>query len=249
MMKRLILGLMLGLGVAAAGQNHQDVLHDSARTVVDRYLQLLNIDGLPQDSLLVMETAITFYGEKDTIWMRRWYEAPGKMRVEVWNHGKLETGLTTNGTDRWRRYLPAYESWESLNQEGFDYKLLGYDFRGPLYDWRGKGATLTWNGTTTLKGMPLQVVKVECPNMLDRYYMFEPESGLLTLIFEAGETDSTTYTKPRDNRIDWKSIHEYQPLANGMLPSLESFMRNGTLTIMSSTMHFEEKNPDIFEKD
>lgn len=247
-MKKIALGLLLMLPMLGQAQNHQDLLDDSATAVVERYLQMLNIDELPQDSLLVMETAITFYGEKDTIWMRRWYAAPEKFRVEVWNRNRLETGLLSNGKDRHRRYLPAYESWESIKKEDFTKRMIGYDFRGPLYNWRGKGATLTWNGSTTLKGEPLQVVKVECPDMYERYYMFEPGSGLLTLIFET-DIQKKSFDAPNENHIDWKSIHEYQPLATGILPSLESFMRDGVLTIMSSTMHFEPLNNDIFEKD
>ena len=49
--------------------------------------------------------------------------------------------------------------------------------------------------------------------------------------------------------IDWKSIHEYQPLEHGLLPSLESFMRDGVLTIMSSTTHFEKLDDQLFEHD
>ena len=239
---------MLLAPLAGWGQNHEDLLNDTAQTVVERYLAMLNIDGLPQDSLLVMETAITFYGEKDTIWMRRWYAAPEKFRVEVWNRGKLETGLVTNGKDRFRYYVESLKSWESTDRDNFAERLQGYDFRGPLYGWRAKGATLTWNGTTTLKGEPLQVVKVNCPAMYERYYMFEPESGLLTLIFET-ETLPEGYSTLLKGHIDWKSVHEYQPLATGILPSLESFMRNGVLTIMSSTTHFEKMDSGLFERD
>ena len=180
--------------------------------------------------------------------MRRWYAAPEKFRVEVWNRGKLETGLVTNGKDRFRYYVESLKSWESTDRDNFAERLQGYDFRGPLYGWRAKGATLTWNGTTTLKGEPLQVVKVNCPAMYERYYMFEPESGLLTLIFET-ETLPEGYSTLLKGHIDWKSVHEYQPLATGILPSLESFMRNGVLTIMSSTTHFEKMDSGLFERD
>lgn len=249
-MKKILLALlaMLAPGLQAMSQNHQDLMDDSAKAAVDRYLAILNIEGLPDDSLLVMETSITFYGEKDTIRMLRWYAAPEKLRVEVWNNGKLETGLVGNGKDRWRRYLPAYGSWESINQAEFYGRMQGYDFRGPLHDWRAKGATLTWNGTTTLKGEPLQVVKVTCPTMFERYYMFEPGSGLLTLIFETDKAADGS-TPRHGGHIDWKSIHEYQPLEHGLLPSLESFMRDGVLTIMSSTTHFEKLDDQLFEHD
>lgn len=246
-MRKIVL-LFLLLPLTMQAQNHQDLLSDTAQQVVERYLRLLNIEGLPQDSLLVMETAITFYGESDTIWMRRWYAAPQKFRVEVWNRGKLETGLVSNGKDRFRKYVPSAKSWESIKLDEFYDCLQGYDFRGHLYNWRAKGATLTWNGTTVLKGEPLQVVKVNCPAMYERYYMFEPESGLLVLIFETDHLEDS-YAPRREGHIDWKSVHEYQPLSKGILPSLESFMRGGVLTIMSSTFHLEKNDPEIFEHD
>jgi hypothetical protein len=34
-----------------------------------------------------------------------------------------------------------------------------------------------------------------------------------------------------------------------MLPSLESFMRDGELTILRTSYHFEAVDPDIFEHD
>lgn len=247
-MKKMLLILLVWLPLTVTGQNQPATGEDTATAVVDRYLQLLNIEALPQDSMLVMETTITFYNSKDTIWMRRWYSAPERFRVEVWNGGKLETSFLSNGKDRFRRYMPRFDSWESFSQSDFYDKLMGYDFRGPLYHWREKGATLTWNGTTTLKGQPLNVVKVSCPAMFERYYMFEPESGLLTLIFETDKLYES-YSAPQQGHIDWKSIHEYQPLSKSLLPSLESFMREGTLTIMSTQIHLEPLDTDIFEKD
>lgn len=247
--KRTIVALLALLPLGLMAQNHRDVLTDSATHVVERYVQMLDIDNLPKDSLLVMETAITTnLDTKDTIWMRRWYAMGERHRIEVWNGKKMEYGLVGNGKDRYRYYMTAYDSWESINAKRFEEKLQGYDFRGPLYHWEEKGARLSWNGRTELKGQPLLVVKVECPNMYNRYYMFEPESGLLTLIFETDELFDGT-KEIRKGHIEWKSYHEFQPLQRGMLPSLESFMRDGVLTIMSTTYHFEAINSDIFERD
>lgn len=248
-MKRII-GMMLALVPAALmAQNHQDLLSDSARMVVDRYVQMLDIDRLPQDSMLVMETAVTTHlDRKDTIWMRRWYAPGERHRIEVWDGKNLTYGVVSNGKDRFRYYRTAYESWDAINRQELEKKLQGYDFRGPLYRWDEKGAHLSWNGTTMLKGQPLQVIKIDCPNMYTRYYMFEPESGLLTLIFETDELyDGTKEIRP--GHIEWKSYHEFQPLRTGMLPSLESFMRDGVLTIMSTTYRFEAIDNNIFERD
>ncbi len=247
--KRMLVALLALMPLTLTAQNHRDMLGDSAKYVVDRFVQMLDIDHLPSDSLLVMETAITTnLSPKDTLWMRRWYAPGERHRVEVWNGEKQDFGLTSNGKDRFRRYLSAYQSWESISQQEFNNKLQGYDFRGPLHHWREKGAQLSWNGSTELKGHSLQVVKVECPNMYTRYYMFEPESGLLTIIFETEEMYGGT-KEITSGHIEWKSFHEYQPLTHGMLPSLESFMRNGELTILRTSYHFEPLDTSVFEKD
>lgn len=243
------MALMMALPLMAWGQNHQDLVDDSARIVVDRYLALLNIEGLPSDSMLVMETAITTsVNSRDTIWMRRWYVPGEQFRVEVWNGDKMDVGLVTNGKDRFKRYLRLDQRWEVTTREELYTKLQGYDFRGPLYDWRGKGAQLIWNGTTTLKGQELQVVKVICPNMYNRFYMFEPGSGLLTLIIENDERwdGKHAYT---ENLIEWKVEHEFQPLLLSLLPSLESFMRKEVLTIMQTSYRLEPIDDNIFERD
>ena len=56
--------------MAAHAQNHAFVIDDTAQYVVDRYLRLMAIDELPEDSLLVLETTVTMGG--DTTLMRRW---------------------------------------------------------------------------------------------------------------------------------------------------------------------------------
>ena len=248
-MKKGLMALLMALPLMAFGQNHQDQLDDSARIVVDRYLTMLNIEGLPADSMLVMETAITTSTNiRDTIWMRRWYAAPEKFRVEMWYEETMTFGLVSNGKDRFKRYLTADKKWEVLTKTEFYKKLQGYDFRGHLYDWRGKGAELIWNGTTTLKGHELQVVKVKCKDMYNRYYMFEPGNGLLTLIIETDETmDGKHFVS--SSRIEWKMEHEFQPLHESLLPSLESFMRNEELTIFQTRYRFEAMDNEIFERD
>jgi len=248
-MKRLMIALLTMVSMGAMAQNHQDVLGDSAKLVVDRYVQMLAIDQLPADSVLVMKTAITTnQSRKDTIWMHRWYGTGERHRIEVWDGSTLDFGLVSNGKDRFRVYSKVDETWESVPIEELNKKLQGYDFRGPLYRWREKGAQLSWNGTTELKGQPLQVVKIECPSMYTRYYMFEPESGLLTLIFETDKVYEG-YGQMKPGHIEWKSVYEYLPVAHGIQPSLESFMRNGVLTILSTVYHFEAMDTTLFEHD
>ena len=84
--------------------------------------------------------------------------------------------------------------------------------------------------------------------MYNRYYMFEPGNGLLTLIIETDETmDGKHFVS--SSRIEWKMEHEFQPLHESLLPSLESFMRNEELTIFQTRYRFEAMDNEIFERD
>ena len=247
-MKKTLIALLLLLPAAMFGQTHVVTASDSAARALDRYQQLLNIDALPQDRMLVIETAIAIGDTKDTIRMTRWYAYPEMMRVEVINDGKMETGLVTNGKDRFKRFRQYNGEWEAVKKSEFDHYFAGFDFRGPLYHWRIKGLTLTWMGNTTLKGQTLQVVKVQGPEMFDRYYMFDPNNGLLTLIIEE-ESPKELYDMYKAGHVEWKAIHEFMPVGESLLPSLESFARKGVLTVLSSQMHFEPLNTELFNRD
>lgn len=246
----LTLLLSLLLPVTLQGQNHQYVVSDSAEYVVDRYLRLLNVDALPADSLLVIETTVTFTGSTDTVTMHRWYMPGQRFRVEVYQKGELQTGLVSNGKDRFSRYNRRGQTWEKIHVEELEDAFRAYDFRGPLYDWRGRNAELTWEGIATVNNHALQSVKVSCPDFYDRHYMFEPESGLLVLIVETEFMPGVSEKAPlNENHIDWKTIHEYQPLGASLLVTQESFARNGMLTVLTSTVHFEPADEALFNRD
>lgn len=53
------------------------------------------------------------------------------------------------------------------------------------------------------------------------------------------------HTKP----VEYKVIHEYLPVNECLVPSQESFMRDGVLTIMNTTAHFEPRNNMTFNQD
>lgn len=223
---------------------------DTAEAVVERYLRLLNYEALPQDSMLVLETTITYHGQPDTFAMKRYYQHGGMMRVEVRLHGQLTNGLCTNGGSRHRIMSPSLGWWSDAEHVDFHTRMQGYDFRGPLYGWRATGTQLSYNGTTTLNGETLQVVRAEQKGHYVRYYMFEEQSGLLVVVLEkdelpAGEQKPMFSVKP----IDFKSIHEYLPVGESLIPSQESFMRDGQLTIMETKAHFEPRNDMLFNRD
>lgn len=245
-MKRTLITLLLLLPAWGFGQRGS--ANDTAARVVDRYLMMLNVEGYSEDSMLVMETAVTIYGDSDTLWMRRWFSPPKKHRVELWYDGQLQEGLIGNDEDVFLRYNAEEKRWKEIREREFAGQVSGYDFRGPLYMWRWNETKLTWNGTTEFNGTPLQVVKASRPGMYDRYYMFEQESGLLTLIVETEEYDASQEPK-KESHIDWKSCHEYLPVSNHLVPSQESFMRDGRLTILNTTAHLEPIRPRFFNRE
>lgn len=247
-MKRIALLLaLLPLGVWA-----QET--DSAQIIVSRYLKMMNYTALPQDSTLVLETTITFHGSNDTFTMRRWFAPPTMMRVEVWCGNKQTDGYCTNGNGRHREYVSRAGWWRDMNHSVFHDKIAAYDFRGPLYDWQLYGIKLSYQGEVTTKGQTLQVVRAEKQGNFTRYYFFEKQSGLLVLLQEKDEVPANDinsqalkelHTKP----VEYKVIHEYLPVNECLVPSQESFMRDGVLTIMNTTAHFEPRNNMTFNQD
>lgn len=243
-MKHIVtIATLLIMGIAACGQTA-----DTAEMIVQRYLDRLGNDRWPADSTLYLETVITSPGSTDTIIMRRWFTPPQMLRVEVRKGRRLQVGLCSNGKDRYRRYHHELNYWVDLQPIDFYDRMIGYDFRGPLHGWKAKGATLTYDGKVKAEGhYDMESVTVEAPNAFKRHYMFEP-SGLLAVIIETDELD-TAYKDVTGSHIDWKCIHEYMTIGGRMLPRLESFMREGRLTVLETTAKLEERNTLIFNQD
>lgn len=223
---------------------------DTAESIVDRYVELLGYSRLPQDSMLTMVTTITSLGSADTFVMKRWFVPPLMMRVEVWHGDTLQNAFCTNGKNRYRIYDPKKGFWSEYDDYIFYEKLHPYDFRGPLYNWRSQGLTLSYKGITKAKGNhALQTVTVEGPGYYTRHYMFEP-SGLLSAIIETDEIDTVEYRRYQDGHIDWKIEHEYMEVAPGvLLPKEESFMRLGLLTVLRTEARLEPRETLLFNKD
>lgn len=240
----LLIALLALLPLTAKGQV------DTAARIVDNYQELLGADRLPKDSMLTMVTTITSPGSHDTFIMKRWYIAPLMMRVEVWLNDTMQTGLCTNGKDRFRIFDPAKGYWEEKKDYQFYEKIEGYDFRGPLHNWRAKGLTATYKGITRAKGdHELQTVTVAGPGVYTRHYMFEP-TGLLAVIIETDELDTVEYHSVGEPHTEWKIMHEYMEVGpSSLLPKEESFLRGGVLTIMQTEAWFEPKKTLLFNKD
>lgn len=242
-MKHLLLCLLLLAPCAARAQ-------DSAAIVVGRYLRLLNAEALPSDSLLIIETTITYRDSRDTHFMRRYYQAPAMMRVEVWQADTLTAGLCTNGTSRFRQYNMLQGWWNDLSEEEFSLALQAYDPRSPLFNYAARGITLSYTGIILIEGHPFHVVRAEQRDHYNRSYFFDRDSGLLTLITESYDMPAGSH-RPMQSLppIEYKFIHQYQPLGESLIPSEESFRREGVLHILNSTLHLAPRNNLLFNQD
>ena len=220
-----------------------------AARIIDRYLAILNIDALPQDSMLVLTTTITKQGGGDTVVMTRLFQKPQMFRVDVRDSHGLQTGLCSNGKDRFRAYPYQGDWWGDIKPEDFYNRLTGFDFRGPLYNWRMNGLELTYLGKVDVdhKGAKLDAVRVVTSTTYPRTYFFE-ESGLLCLIIE-DEVMSDGIPVLKDTHINWKCEHEYGRVGETVLPTLESFLRHGEQTVLSTEMHFEKRDNLRFNQD
>lgn len=248
MIKKTIIALLAVLPMAAAGQG-VETNADTAARIVDRYVGMLNYGALPSDSVLTMRTVVTVGDQGDTFVMLRWFVPPQMMRLEVWKGKRLHAALCTNGKDRYRQYKPDLGYWVTVEKVGFYERLVGYDFRGPLYNWRAHGASLKYKGlTTAMGGHRLETVEVEAPGQYKRYYFFEP-TGLLSVIVETDEIDVDEYKKSDLTRIEWKCFHEYLQIGESLLPKQESFLRQGMLTVEETEAHFEPFDALLFNID
>lgn len=247
-MKKILVLLVFAFPMALAAQDNQP-REDTAAMIIDRYMSILNYDALPHDSLLVLETFITYPQTNDTFVMKRWYMWPQMMRVEIWRGQEQHGGLCTNGHDRYRKFIKSLGYWQDIDADQFYDNLHGYDFRGPLYNWRINGTQLDYQGKVKAPGgQMLESVLVNTPGMFYRYYMFQPD-GLLALIVETEEIDSKKSASFDEVHIEWKCMHEYKLLGKSLFPSQESFMRRGTLTVMETSAHFEARNELLFNID
>lgn len=244
-MKKRLIALMLTLLPLAAGAQ------DTAVAIVERYLQMINSDGLRPDSTLVVETEITFHGSTDTLRMRRMEARGGMHRVEMWRGDSLTMGFCTNGTTRFRKYAAHMGWWNDVDSLEMVRLLEPYDLWGPLHGWREKGIALEYRGTSSFKGQTLLVVRARQQDRYTRQYLFEQSSGLLLIILEEDDLPVTDERLKalRISPLQYKIYHEYQPVGESLVTSQESYMRDDLLTIMESKARYEAFNPLVFNQD
>lgn len=246
-MKKLLLCLLLGVGCHIAIAQ-QTAAIDSATMVVDRFLKILNYEAIRNDSILYVESTITTRNDTgDTLWMRRWFLWPNLNRTELWHEGVLKFGLVSNGHGRYRRFDPDKRIWKDAQEFSYVDQAMAYDYRGPLYRWNMNGLELIYQGEWNYNSNKVYRILIKDPSRYDRYYMFEKESGLLFLIKELETQGDDVMTS--DIHVDWRAYHEYMPFGRSILPSVESYQKGPSITIIHHSYSYLPVDTTIFNRD
>lgn len=248
MKKTLIILSMLICWIGAQGQQKSAV--DSAELIVQQYYNLLNYDGLRNDSILYIETIIyKRTNPTDTAIMKRWFLAPNKARAELWHGDTLLEGAYSDGNTIFREYqLGILTHWTRVADSRYYNIAPNYDFRGALYHRKADAAVLKYEGIWDFNGNPVYRIFVDTPYKYCRNYLFEKESGLLFLIQETNQHSEYTSHQAYDHP-DWHAYHEYQPLGDVLIPSVESYQMDGDVVYYFSKSRYVPMNMDIFTKD
>lgn len=255
MMKRIAIGIML-VATALSGwcqqaqRQQRGGVKDSAEWVVDRYLQLMNLDALRSDSILYMETVIYYASSpQDTAIMKRWFLPPNRFRAELWHGDTLLEGTYTDGKRVFREYnVKTLDGWTRVAESRYYNVAPTYEFRGPLYNWRAQGGVLEYQGVWNFQGNEVYRVYMEAPERYNSYFFFEKNSGLLFL--EQQTSHHSEYSNHQASvHPDVHGVHEYQPLGVSLLPSYESFQIEGDRLLYLTTFRYLPLNMDIFTKD
>lgn len=234
-MKRLLLLFVTLTGVFGAAAQTETPMPDSASIVVERYNTLLNHGTITNDSMLYIESMVMdAYHPSDTLFMRRWFVMPNFHRVEIVFRDSLIFAIYGDGFMHYRQYDTAGRIWRNIKPDEFWDQMSGYDFHGPLYDWKKRGLELSYRGLWNFRGTPVMRVYVEDPDRFPRNYLFEKKSGLL---FYIDELDSAAVKPPpnaKTQHVHWRAYSEYIPLGKQLFISAESYMQDNQVTV---TLH------------
>ena len=249
MKKNLIFVLLFACIAPLVCAQQQQTSQDSAAAIIKRYYSILKYNYLKRDSILYIESKIVHSSTpNDTLVMRRWFLPRFLSRIEFWYNGQQEVSYHSDGRDIFRKFDTVARAWMNISREQYFDEALAYHYQGALHDWETKGCELEYVGEGTYEGHPIEIIKTFCPNNYDRQYYFEKETGLLFQLDEypliMGEKVSRS-----DSRVEWRAIHEYQPLGMFLFPSIESYLHQGELTIQYHHYQFIPLSKTVFIAD
>lgn len=250
MNKRLFIFIVASLlTVTVTGQNPQKEI-DTAEVVVSRYLNLMNIESLRRDSILYIESVIYHRSSPhDTAIMKRWYLPPNRMRSELWHGDTLLQGAYTDGKNIFKECDKSmFNGWTKVAMSRYYNIEPLYDFRGPLYHWKANAVDLTYKGIWHFNNNEVYRVVADSPNGYVNHYLFEKESGLLFFIEETN-SHSTYSNHKAEEHPDWHAYHEYQPIGNAILPSIESYQMNEDVIFYFTKYRYIPIDMRIFTED
>lgn len=225
---------------------------DTARAIkiVERYLGIIDFSRLNDDSVLCVTSQIIDQSSpNDTITVYRWYKNPRYNRIEIWQGGKMVDGYYSDGVKLFRSFHKGRREWANITQETYYGNTIPLDIRGALYDWRSKGAELFYAGEYNYKGRPLDRVFVTSPNLFDRYYFFEKESGFLGFLVEDEHIYGDAEAVRNALRVDWRAWSEFTPVHQSYMPSVESYQSGSQIVVLYHSYHFVAPDLKIFTED
>lgn len=229
-MKRLL--LLFATLTTAFGAVAQTETPDSASIVVEHYNELLNHGTISNDSMLYIESMVMdAYHPTDTIFIRRWFVMPNFYRVEVFYRDSMILGIHGDGFMHYRQYDTVSLLWRDIKPDEFWDQMTGYDFHGPLYNWKKRGVELSYRGQWTFRGTPVLRVYVEDPDRFSRNYLFEKKSGLLFYIDELNTASEMLKPDAKTQHVNWRAYSEYIPLGKQLFVSVESYMQDNQVTV------------------
>ena len=133
-----------------------------------------------------------------------------------------------------------------MNAETYYDAEQAYDIYGPLYQWRLRGEDLTYEGVARYKDQPVIRIGARSPSHYDRHYYFEQGSKLLFLYTESDSVAGEPLPLKTRNRVDWHAYHEYQPLGEVLLPSVESYQYQNSIVLIFHKARYVANDERIF---
>ena len=221
---------------------------DTAKAIVSKFIDALNYEALPSDSMLYIESSIfDFHDRSDSMLMKRWFMPPHNHRVEIWSNGAMQLGYLSNGTDNARHYDTVKQVWQKIDLATYYDNGSAYDFHTPLYYWRTNGTELQYLGEWEIEGVKVYKVHAETPGMHVRDYLFEKDNGLLFFIIEHAELFGGD-TDPLHRNVDWRAFTDYIHIGKSLLPYTESYKRMGQVTVVKHRYAILKKDRRKFDK-